>query len=287
MKTHKPKKVVSRAYTPEDDDTLLATLRAANYYDSLQLTERSGRGAFTRSVRLFGNANIGRFDLCNLQTPRQIVAGAFVITNWYARTDVPASVPEIDRLMYQFAHNTMCVVHIGEKVKWQASVFDLLRSWRGPYVPVPGAESAEPGNAGQPQRVLRPLWPLLVPRRQNISVLLDMFGDPDELIQYLDQTGYGWSSQRPFNLWIHLEGVVIPEWSDYDGTDEDAEAHWAHLTGRVMRLLTRSEREVASTAEHIARWIGNLAIEDRENEAQLVAIADAIREGTYKPKARE
>ncbi|HZJ65939.1 MAG TPA: hypothetical protein VFD36_20670 [Kofleriaceae bacterium] len=268
MKTSKPPRAIARAFTPADDDELLSHLRANTYFDSVEL---SGRDGWTSSTRLFGNANIGYYERCNLQVPGQLVNGAFVITNWYARTDAPIGEPQVAGLWNSFAHRTMCTLRIGDKPRWQANVYDLMRSWRG--------------TSGD-QRALRPLWPVVVPHRQYVSVMADFFGDNGYLLQMLDSTGYGWSAEpgRSFRLWIHLEGLSIPEYSEYDGTDAEKEAHWRHFTGRVMRLLTRSEKEVVSTAEHVARWIGVYGDEATDPAIKHAAavIGDAVREQRHR-----
>jgi hypothetical protein len=164
MKTSKGKSLVETAYTSADDDTLLGMLRSVNVWDSFGLLPNGQVGfAIQNSMRLFGNANVGNLNLCNLQVPGQIAAGGnhdVVITNWYARTTIPDASAQLQRALELFAHHTYATVQVGSRVRWSRSLFDLLRSWRGDQ---------------DHQRGILPLWPMHIPARENVSVQIDAF----------------------------------------------------------------------------------------------------------------
>lgn len=272
MKSHKPSKVVERAHTAQDDDALLAGLRALNVWDALGLSTDTGI-PWSRSTRLFGNANIGNLNYTNLQVPGQIAFGDSVVTNWYARTNIPyLDYPELAAPFRLFLQHTYVTLLIGVRYTWTAPLFDLMRSWRGPE---------QSGGDVMPRADLR--WPVWIPRRQNVSVVIDSFSsryyDPGDFVTLLNQDGRPW--QIAPLLWIHLEGVTMPEIpADQEGNEEADHAHWRSLVGRMMRLVTRNAKEVESTADHIATWLGVYAseAEDPAIKAAATVVADAVRE---------
>lgn len=265
MKTHKPRTAKPTAVLSDDD--LLQHLRATNLWDSISLTDET----YTYySTRLFGNANIGRLDLCNLQVPGQVAGDeAFVIMNWYTRTAM-----ENSRELDQYAANTYATLVVGDRPIWCAPLVNL-------------------GLGRSRLRNTVPRWPAVLVSRQAFNVNIESFNgchDPLRVpanARIAREVGDG-------RLWIHLEGVRIPTelwWENYGGGVDEAElkqlnARWVRVLARVLRLLTSDRSQAVDTAEHIARWLSSGADDDSPDElrAQLTALADAIREGKWRPE---
>lgn len=261
MKSSKPKSAVSVA-TMSDDD-LLCHLRSMNVYDSLTFDPNSAG----YSVRLFGNSNIGALNATNLQVPGQIAVGAaFVVMSWYVRTNLSDDLIRSAEFAH-FANHTYATMVVGEMPRWLSSIAELFRN------------RAEPCSA----RYRAPLWPEVIPTRQNFSVNLEMFGNAADQMRDL-----GIRNRSVPHLWVHLEGVTIPrEIYLYDHESELDEAvakRWLALQAKVLRLLTSHRSQQVDTAEHIARYLWSMGDDAKEDEvrAQLTALADAVREGRWR-----
>ncbi len=90
-----------------------------------------GRRLEHHSIRLFGNSNIGNPLFTNTQVAGQMSADATAfITNWYARTNIPAGA-----LLDTLGEYVRCWLHIGMHPTWQASLGQLLKRAPGMTVP--------------------------------------------------------------------------------------------------------------------------------------------------------
>jgi hypothetical protein len=261
MKTHKPRTHVSVAALSDDD--LLVHLRAANIWDAISLD-----ADWNQSQRLLLNANIGNLSLTNMQVAGQIAGDqSMVVMNWYARTNINRT-----PLFERFAALTYVTLIIGNVPTWCSPISDLI-------TPSPG------------QRQRAPIWPTVIPHRQNISLQLDTFGRAaDPLVNPIDRQRDIGLIDRPL-VWIHLEGMLIPRslWIR-DDEDEDAteiRRRWTQLQAKVLRLVTSARSQQVDTAEHIARWLASMSEDPTINHdirSQLDALADGIREGRWRPE---
>lgn len=202
-----------------------------NVYDCL-----NGSGRDHRSMRLFGNANIGNAGLCNLAIPGQFASDATaIVTNWYARTNIPAS-----DALEAFVNGAIATLHIGSRNFWQGPLRDLLRRKEGDGEQISFGETEEAeiqrraaelavvddmaadlrmvaGQSGDvddkwraiARAAIRKLAPrniLIIPARQNFDVCVEIYGGAEA----------DWRLEKAFadampgavhpRIWIHLEG---------------------------------------------------------------------------------
>lgn len=241
------------------DDDLLEHLSAFNIWDCICVNDAY---PLSRSTRVFGNANIGRLELTNLQVAGQLTSSAAgIVTNWYVRTNIPRS-----ELLDLFLQQTYVTLTLGDRPRWCAPASDLIR-W-------PGAEG--------PTR--SPVWPVVIEDRQNISASVDIFGGVhDDMIRSFEN-----DATRRY-VWVHIEGLRIPR-ELYLHDDESEDSHvvrtrWLKLQAKALRLAAGIKNQPIDTAEYIARWLTQQGErEPSEIQAQLAALADAVREGRWRPE---
>lgn len=223
--------------------------RSVNFWDSATFEDMERM----RSLRVFGNANIGNLMLCNLQVGGRLSYGdeAIVLTHWYARTNLSKS--DYEEALDRFGQQVIVVLTMGDRQIWHAPLSDLLRMWRW---------SGEPAL---PQILPRSMWPELVVPRQSISVHLNVFGDNYALMDN--------ERSRTSRVWIHLEGLRL---LDNESDDQDN-------IQKVMDLLTQPRHQLKSAEERVVDWVMGIAKDSPPDAyAQLMAVADGILEGRHR-----
>ncbi|HLU38446.1 MAG TPA: hypothetical protein VK081_03620 [Planctomycetota bacterium] len=168
--------------------------RPINRWDSFRLDE------FRTYVRLFGNANIGLVDHCNLQVPGQLQADETVlIEHVYARTD--AAPRGAHELLHYWASHAQASVHLNDKLLRTWPLADLLqeRPWEPSAIEQERAEAVGPAEvAAYEARLARReqdgprRW--RVPVRSNLSVYVQAAFHPSPDLD------------PKTRIWIHLEG---------------------------------------------------------------------------------
>jgi len=194
-----------------------------NVWDSCSLEEL----ARSRSIRLFGNANVGHLSRCNLQVPGQVWYDATAsLTNMYVRTDLyePALSGEgvaavvqdaildgrrdlealemlvagmsggdvgLLRAFRAWAHHGMCTLIVGARGDRVSTTLDV-------------ATLASPARR-QVFDMDRPVvW--RIPARQNFTVNLESYSEAiDELVRVAAATRPARPEPR---IWVHLEGTI-------------------------------------------------------------------------------
>jgi len=186
-----------------------------NVWDSCSLEELSQ----TRSLRLFGNANVGNLLFTNLQVPGMLTyQGEAALTNMYVRSDLyePAlgeataviqdaliegrtseamtllvaglSMADVEllRAFRAWAHRAMCTFILGDRVM---STMDV-------------ATLASPARRMLYQMEQPTVW--TVPNRQHVNVNLETYGSSiDELVLAASR-----SPRLAPRIWVHLEGTI-------------------------------------------------------------------------------
>jgi len=200
-------------------------------------------------LRLFGNKNIGREHLTNLQVAGQLATDqTMVIMNWYARTNVMDALDVEDRsplarAWHAFRHATLATLVIGGKPMAQRPLSDLMgpRHWFGGDGELAGLTATERTervykawrhhvmSLARP-RVAPPTWNELSDKDRDhwgdvaasirpfhcpvICPLREMFSvkissDRSALGALLELIPHGVAPQTL--IWVHLDGIVSRE----------------------------------------------------------------------------
>lgn len=150
-------------------------------------------------VRLFGNANIGRMEHCNLQVPGVLAVDETVmIEHLYARTDA-APRELLDMLeLHAWASNAIVRLSLCDKPVRVLALSELLqdRPWEPSAVALDRATELGPDAlaayaARLERRQADGPGAVRVPPRQDIRLEIEAWGDPPK---------------PPARIWIHLEG---------------------------------------------------------------------------------
>ena len=226
--------------------------RHVNYFDSFSISGSSYGDDLqsTYSMRIFGNANIGNRNLCNLQVPGQLTFDHdehVIVQRWYARTEL-----ESTALAKRWFENVHATLIVGDRYQWQLSLGDLMAR-RPRYV-----------TEHEHQQIFDPC-PTIIPPRQNMSMLVDAFNGPVLEDLWSDFRSRQSSQNRRTPLvWIHLEGIAV-------------------RNGEVLEALGSRFAKVRSIEERIQQWI--LKMVDGGDDAaiaQAQAFVDGIEEGKHR-----
>lgn len=195
---------------------------------------------------MFGNANVGLRDRCNLQVAGQLGYDShFFVQRWYARLNRPLSSPQFTTLL----ESTIVEFMIGWRYVWQSPLSDLLRRRPGP------------DYDGEYNVVADP-WPVFVANKQNINVTLSWSPQAYEDIH---------RALRGARLWIDLEGLHTPLLND-----KDVERVLAHLT----HLRTKTPDNVTFITNWLKKQIEDCAKPEEKHHIEV--LRDAILEGRYR-----
>lgn len=181
--------------------------RPINLWDSFETSRWDGDGP--GRVYLFGNANIGALDLCNLSLPGCLSIDENVaIMHVYARTDGtprdwPSDWPQPALTLHQWASRAVVELVIGDRRLRAFALSDLLqeRPWEPGDVALAramsgGAEELAAYQARAARRQASGPGFVPVPVRVNTSVEVC-------------------APERPppgLRIWIHLEGYRSRPW---------------------------------------------------------------------------
>lgn len=211
--------------------------RYANFYDSVDVPSMRSTEA------LFGNANVGNRERCNLQIAGQTGSDqTLVIVNVYVRTNIcrqpkmNVGTAEVVRDAFlegddqraigmmiqecqwertpvakafdQWAHTAVAELIIGYKSSFSMNVFDLMD---GPALG-PGRVPEGPLPKDDDDNDIRLPWrkqigiPVIVPVRQNFQVRVNSNGVALANLQRALQLGPDVIIPAPL-VWVHLEGM--------------------------------------------------------------------------------
>lgn len=150
--------------------------RYGNVYDTARVVRIDDEIRFTRhgqlrSLRLFENANVGAYQRTNMFVAGQLGGWAFVVSTVYA------TATDFDGLV-AVANNLIVTLVVGEMPVWMLPLRELV--------------------AGVPT-------PQTIPPRQNFYVYVDAYGGGH------DATALPLRAFDPFDLAIHIEGVIVDE----------------------------------------------------------------------------
>lgn len=173
-----------------------------NFYDCFDPTDAM------YTVRLFGSANVGNFARGNLQIGGQLTAEEdFVITNWYARSNVPWPILE------EWAHMSFVELVVAGTVAQSATLHELFHRAPGP-MPQDSDRPMEARLAALEQRVAhlemdaqskrKPV--AIVPGRQYVYAVVTRASG--ELRDRVRERLHGSGSILCPLVWIHLAGLA-------------------------------------------------------------------------------
>lgn len=240
---------------------LFANLRSGNFFDSLSLEEISQQ----RSIRMFGNQNVGHLGFTNLQVAGQLTFGAaFIVTHWYARTDIPWRVGSGDtaELLTAWSNASMLTLNVGDRQVWMSSLYDLLRMWRW---------SDREGTSVENLTTMCPrvLWPEVIPHRQSVNVRFDSFGDGIDGLRTSEIPSYP-------RIWVHLEGLIVPAGEGHEVPRPNSKVY------DIIEAITVGNHHRKSAEDRIVEWIMGVAEKTEGDASQLHALADGILEGRHR-----